>query len=131
MLSQVYMTVVPSKRQLEQQRARLAQQAPDLTQVLRGSLFERTRRCGVPSCHCATGEGHPVVCVGVTMARGKSVQVTVPFELVPVVRQWTENYRRVWELIEEVSAVNRELLRERLVESAEATARKRSHKRSG
>jgi hypothetical protein len=42
-----------------------------------------------------------------------------------------ENYRRVWELIEEVSAVNRELLRERLVEPAEGTARTRSRKRSG
>jgi hypothetical protein len=125
------MTVVASKRQLEQQRARLAQQAPDLTQVLRGSLFERTRRCGVPTCHCATGDGHPVVCVGVMMPGGKSMQVTVPLELVPVVRQWTENYRRVWELIEEVSSVNRELLRERLVEPAEGTARKRSSKRPG
>jgi hypothetical protein len=125
------MTVVASKRQLEQQRARLAQQAPDLTQVLRGSLFERTRRCGVPTCHCATGDGHSVVCVGVMMPGGKSMQVTVPLELVPVVRQWTENYRRVWQLIEEVSSVNRELLRERLVEPAEGTARKRSRKRPG
>lgn len=125
------MTVVARRRQLEKQRARLAEQAPDLTQVLRGSLFERTRRCGVATCHCANGDGHPVVCVGVTMPGGKSVQVTVPSELVPVVRQWTENYRRVWELIEGVSAVNRELLRERLVEPAEATARKGSSTRSG
>lgn len=124
------MTVMSSRRRLEQQRARLAEQAPDLTQVLRGSLFERTRRCGVPTCHCATGGGHPVVCVGVTMPGGKSLQVTVPSELVPVVRQWTENYRRVWELIEEVSAVNRELLRGRLVEPAEGTARKRGSRRS-
>ena len=125
------MTVVARRRQLEQQRARLAQQAPDLTQVLRGSMFERSRRCGVVTCHCASGDGHPVVCVGVTMPGGKNVQVTVPSELVPVVRQWTENYRRVWELIEGVSAVNRELLRERLVEPAEATARKGISTRSG
>jgi hypothetical protein len=125
------MTAVARKRQLEQQRARLAEQAPDLTQVLRGSLFERTRRCGVATCHCASGDGHPVVCVGVTMPGGKSVQVTVPSELVPVVRQWTENYRRVWELIEGVSAVNRELLRERLVEPAEEIARKGRSTRSG
>jgi hypothetical protein len=125
------MTVMARKRQLEQQRARLAEQTPDLTQVLRGSLFERTRRCGVSTCHCASGDGHPVVCVGVTMPGGKSVQVTVPSDLVPVVREWTENYRRVWELIEGVSAVNRELLRERLVEPAEAKARKGRSTRSG
>lgn len=120
-----------TKRQLEQQRARHAQAAPDLTQVLRGSLFERTRRCGVPSCHCASGDGHPVVCVGVTLPGGKNVQVTVPPELFPVVRHWTENYRRLWELIEDVSAINRELLRGRLLDPSAATAAgKRRSKRA-
>jgi hypothetical protein len=65
------------------------------------------------------------------MPGGKGMQVTVPSELVPVVRQWTENYRRVWELIEEVPAVNRELLRERQVKPAEGTARTWSRQRSG
>jgi len=125
------MSVMATKEQLEQRRARRAQAAPDLTQVLRGSLFERTRRCGVPSCHCATGQGHPVTCVGVALPGGKNVQVTVPPELVPVVRQWTENYRNLWQLIEDVSATNRELLRARLVASPPTTAgRKRKIKRS-
>jgi hypothetical protein len=120
-----------TRRQLEQQRARRAQAAPDLTQVLRGSLFERTRRCGEPSCHCASGTGHSVVCVGVALPGGKNVQVTVPSELVPVVREWTENYTKLWELIEDVSAVNRELLRGRLVEPIPgATARKRTKRSS-
>jgi hypothetical protein len=120
-----------TKKQLEQQRARLEQSSPDLTQVLRGSLFERRRRCGVPTCHCATGTGHPVVCVGVALPGGKNVQVTVPRELLPVVRQWTENYRQLWEVIEGVSAVNRELLRRRLLgPPAGTSARKRRRKRS-
>lgn len=120
---------MPTKQQLEQRRARRAREVPDFTQVLRGSLFERRRRCGVPSCHCVTGNGHPVVCVGVTLPGGKNVQVTVPPELMPVVRQWTENYRRLWELVEDVSAINRELLRGRLVGPA-TTVRKRRSKRS-
>jgi len=105
-----------TRNQLEQRRARLIKSAPDLTQLLRGSLFERRTRCGVPSCHCASGEGHPVTCVGVAMSGGKNVQVTVPPDLVPLVRQWTENYKKLWQLIEDISAVNRELLRERLLD---------------
>jgi hypothetical protein len=107
---------MPTRQQLEQRRARHGQSAPDLTQLLRGSLFQRRTRCGRPTCHCATGEGHSVTCVGVTLAGGKNVQVTVPPELLPIVRQWTENYKKLWRLIEDVSAINRELLRGRLMD---------------
>jgi hypothetical protein len=119
-----------TRRQLEQQRTRYLRSAPDLTQLLRGSLFERRTRCGKPSCHCATGQGHLVVCVGVTLPGGKNIQVTVPPELAPVVRHWTENYKKLWQLIEGVSA-NRELLRRRLVDATAATAvRQRRSRRS-
>jgi hypothetical protein len=108
--------MMPTRRQLEQSRTRRIESAPDLTQVLRGSLFERRTRCGGLNCHCATGQGHPVTCVGVALPGGKNVQVTVPPELVPVVRQWTENYKKLWQMIEDVSSINRELLRGRLLD---------------
>jgi len=119
---------MPTRRQLEQSRTRRAKKAPDLTQVLRGSLFERRTRCGQPTCHCAADEGHAMTCVGVALPGGKNVQVTVPPELVPVVRQWTENYKNLWQLIEDVSAINRELLRGRLLDppSPGAAAGKRA-----
>ena len=104
------------RESLEQKRHRLAASLPPLEQVLRGSLFRRFRRCGKPSCHCAQGQGHPVVCVGVSSAEGKTVQVSVPAELVPVARAWVRNYQRLWQHIEQVSALNRELLRLRWVD---------------
>lgn len=107
---------MPTRRQLEKSRTRRIKSAPDLTQVLRGSLFERRTRCGGLNCHCATGQGHPVTCVGVALPGGKNVQVTVPPELVPVVRRWTENYKKLWQMIEDVSSINRELLRGRLLD---------------
>lgn len=106
---------MPTRRQLEQSRSRRIKSAPDLTQVLRGSLFERRTRCGGPTCHCATGQGHPVTCVGVALPGGKNIQVTVPPGLLAIVRQWTENYKKLWQMIEDVSAINRELLRRRLL----------------
>lgn len=59
-----------------------------------------------------------MTCVGVALPGGKNVQVTVPPELVPVVRGWTENYKKLWQVIEDVSAINRDLLRERLLDPA-------------
>ena len=118
------------RRELERQRDRFAKEVPDLTQVLRGSLFERKRRCGVPTCHCATGDGHPTVVVGVTMGRGKTIQVTVPPELVPTVRRWTETYRTLTEIIERISTANRELLRLRLVDPADMQVPRKLGKRS-
>jgi hypothetical protein len=104
-----------TRKQLEQRRAQLVRQAPELEHLLRGTLFERTRRCGRPTCHCAEGEGHRTSYVGVTLAVGKTEQVTVPADLLPVASEWIENYKRLCTLIEEVSAINRELLRRRLL----------------
>jgi hypothetical protein len=98
---------------LERRRQRLLRSLPPLKEILRGSLFERVRRCGKPGCHCAEGEGHPSFYVGVSFPGGKTTQVSIPRELVPVAREWIRNYERLWKFIEEISEVNRELLRER------------------
>lgn len=113
--------------QLHARRRKLARQAPDLAQIVRGSLFERTRRCGRPSCHCADDRGHTTTYLGVTLAGGKSVQITVPDEWLPVVKTWTDNYARLVQLIEEVSVVNRQLLRERLLGEPEQQPRHSAH----
>lgn len=113
-----------TRSQLHTRRRKLAQQAPDLAQLVRGSLFERTRRCGQPTCHCADGPGHTTTYLGVTLAGGKSVQITVPDEWLPIVKTWTENYARLAQITEEISAVNRELLRERLLGEPEQRPRR-------
>jgi Family of unknown function (DUF6788) len=125
-----------TRKQLEQRRAQLVRQAPKLEYLLRGTLFERTRRCGRPTCHCAVGEGHRTSYVGVTLAAGKVEQVTIPGELLPVASEWTENYKRLWTLIEEVSAINRELLRRRLLVGEDgrtdgSPSRKKAGKKAG
>lgn len=90
---------------------------PPFAEVLRGSFFERSVRCGKPSCRCASGEGHRRAYVGVTFAGGRTEQITVPRELIPLARRWVANYQRWWRAIERVSEVNRRLLRERLLDS--------------
>lgn len=104
--------------ELDRERRRLAQTLPPLHEVLRASLFERSRRCGKPNCHCADPEdpGHPVVCVSLLLPDGKPSQVSVPRTLVPVAEAWVENARYWLDAIEKISAINHELLRRRWVE---------------
>ena len=94
-------------------RARLRQALPPLDEVLRGTLLDRVIRCGKATCHCATGPGHPITCVTVSLANRRTQQVTVPREWRATVRRWIANYQRYWQAIEAISAINRQLLQRR------------------
>jgi len=98
---------------LVRRRARVRQALPLLDEVLRGTLLDRVIRCGKPTCHCATGPGHPITCVTVSLTHGRTQQVTVPRAWRATVRRWIANYQRYWQAIETISALNRQLLRQR------------------
>lgn len=100
-------------KQIQQRIDTLLRTLPPFHEVLRGSLLKRSVRCGKPSCRCAEGPGHPVTYLSVTFAGGRTEQVTVPKNLVPLVRRWVSNYRRWLRVMERVSAMNRDLLRQR------------------
>lgn len=96
-------------------RARLLRKLPDLREILRGSLVERYRRCGRASCRCARkgDPGHgPAWYLMVTVGPGKTAQVYVPQQHREQVEEWIENFRVTRETLEEISTVNRRLLKE-------------------
>lgn len=104
---------------LNRKRDRILRELPPLSEMVRGSLIERYLRCGKASCHCADrkDKGHRAFYLTVSFAAGHTEQVTVPVSLVPVVRRWVKNYDRWWKAVEDVSSINRELLRRRLLET--------------
>ncbi len=108
---------------LERRRDAVLTSLPPFSEILRGSFFERNIRCGKPSCRCASGEGHPRAYLGVTLAGGRTEQITVPRDLMALVRRWVANYQRWWRAIERVSQINRRLLRERWLTSSKAGPR--------
>lgn len=105
-----------AKKALLLRRRRATQQLPPFDEIVRGSLLERSIRCGKPTCRCAKGEGHHTFYLTVSFARGRTEQVTIPPLLVPKIRRWLANYQDLWRALEEISAVNRELLRKRWLE---------------
>lgn len=100
---------------LRRRKQRIRAGLPPFGELLRGSFYERSIRCGKPACHCARGEGHPVAYLSVTLPGPRTEQVTVPPHLRPLVRRWVANYLRWWRAIEHVSTLNRGLLRRRLL----------------
>lgn len=106
----------PTKRLLEQRQI-LTSGLPSFAEIVRGSLVTRYRRCGKPTCHCVKSRGHgPAHYLVVTLKPGKTEQILLSEEMLPVARQFLNNYKRWWATLEKVSAVNRRLLRLRAAE---------------
>lgn len=79
---------------------------PDL---LPGSLAQTHRRCGKPTCHCATGEGHPIWFLTFMVGGRKRVE-RIPEEWVEDVRRRVEAGRAFKQAVAEVFAANAQLL---------------------
>jgi hypothetical protein len=108
-----------TKRLLARREA-LASGLPPFEEMVRGSLVTRYRRCGKANCHCATTEGHgPAPYLVVTLQAGKTEQILLSKEMLPVARRFLDNYNRWRAALEKVSAVNRRLLRLRVAELVE------------
>lgn len=82
-------------------RSRIAQLTTS-ERLLRGSLSERSGKCGKPNCHCAAGEGHPSLYLVQSQA-GKSRQWCVPKALHDPVRRAVGEYQQIQRLLDEVS----------------------------
>jgi hypothetical protein len=82
-------------------RSRIAQLTTG-ERFLRGSLSERSGKCGKPNCHCAAGAGHPSLYLVQSQA-GKARQWCVPKTLQDPVRQAVGGYQEIQRLLDEVS----------------------------
>jgi hypothetical protein len=106
-------------------REKLLLRLPVTGEILRGSLLERTIRNHARGCaKCASGEGHRMSVLTVTYPGGRTRQLSLRSEMVPVVRRWLENYQRLKEGVEAICEINHELLR-----PEEKAARSRSKRR--
>ena len=97
---------------LRQRRQGLAKRLPPVEETLRGSLVERYLSCGNPACKCARGQRHgPVWYLTVTLGPGRTTGGIVAAEQLDQVRRWIGNYYQMKAHLEEISSINRELLR--------------------
>ena len=80
--------------------------------VIHGTLVRRQRVCGKPNCRCAKGHLHASLYLVVTEA-GKGRQLYVPKPWEAVVREWIDNYDKARRLLEELSGLHWDKIRQR------------------
>lgn len=80
--------------------------------VIHGSLITRRRVCGKGNCRCAKGQLHESLYLVVTEA-GKGRQMYVPRRWEAAVRQWIEQYAQARRLLDELSGVHWDKVRQR------------------
>jgi hypothetical protein len=98
------------RRRLEQQRAALLARLHALPNLMRGSVYERLRKCGRASCACAQGgPKHPTRQLTVTLG-GATRSRYVRLEEMAQVRALIATYEELWALVNELTAVNLALL---------------------
>lgn len=103
-----------SSSALRKRRQLLLRKFPPLDAVLRGSLIERYKRCGKPGCKCAEGPGHgPKYYLSVSFPGERPQMDYVPQDNLETTRTLLANFHQVRTALEELCAINRELLRRR------------------
>ena len=100
-----------TREQAARKRDKLAAQLSSASEVLRGSLLQRTTHHSSGCLKCAGGEGHPLWVLTVGYPGGKTRQVSLRPEQVPQVRKAIKDYRDFKQTLEAISELNQFLLR--------------------
>ena len=70
--------------------------------VLAASLVTIRRACGNPNCRCARGRKHPGHYL-TWKVKAKTHTAYVPVDLLPQVKQWTQEHRRIKNLVAQIT----------------------------
>jgi len=99
----------PRASRLRQRKFELLRRFQLPADLLPDSLSVSHTRCGKPTCHCASGPGHPAWSL-TFMVQGKKRVERIPKEWVDEVRRRVEAGREFQDALKEVLAANAELL---------------------
>lgn len=100
-----------TREQAIRKRQMLAAQLSSPSEVLRGSLLQRTIHHSSGCLKCARGEGHPLWVLTVGYPGGKTRQVSLHPDQIPEVRKAIQQYRKFKQSLEAISELNQFLLR--------------------
>ena len=98
----------PREREIRSRLAQLISRAA----VTRGNLSEREKICGKATCRCAAGTKHQALYL-VASEKGKLRQLFIPKKLESQARESVEDYQKIRELLEELSQIYWQRLKDR------------------
>ena len=106
--------MIPKGKMSSQERRLRSALAKLLSQqgLIHGTLSLRQRVCGKPNCKCASGQKHDGLYL-LVRHEGAVRQIYVPRDRREAVRQWVENYRKARELMDELSDIYEDQVRDK------------------
>jgi hypothetical protein len=111
------------ERHARSQLAQLITQEP----FLRGSLVERARSCGKPTCRCQQGQLHRSLYLAVRH-KDRRALLYVPRALEDTVRQWVQNGRRLHQQLQALNQQQLDQLLQRKQQLAEQRAKAKTQR---
>ncbi|HVB02735.1 MAG TPA: DUF6788 family protein [Chitinophagaceae bacterium] len=82
--------------------------------ILRGSLIVTYKKCGKPGCKCQTGKGHgPKHSITINFPKRKPQNDYIPLHYVTQVKHYLSSYRQFKDVLEQICAINREIIKRR------------------
>lgn len=99
----------PEAARLRQRKHELVRRYGIPENAVGGSLSLTHRRCGKPTCHCATGKGHPMWSL-TFMVDGKKHVERIPDDWVKEIKPLVEKGKETKAAVGEILAVNAQLL---------------------
>lgn len=105
-------------QKLKRRRKTLEKTLAGLGPLMRGSVVELATTCGNPNCRCARGDKHKKLYYSMSR-KGKTTLVYLGKGRATLARQYSDNYKRLLAIVDEMTTINIQLLR------ASATAAKR------
>lgn len=101
-----------SDDRLRQKRKRVGKRLPAAEETIRGSITERYIECGKAGCRCHKEGGHgPYYYFVVTKGVGKTISFKLPSSSKTEAEKWVRNYKKLKKGLEEISDINREILK--------------------
>jgi hypothetical protein len=97
---------VGAKRRLAVLRKQIGRIGP----VMRGSVVTLGSKCGNPRCRCAQGEKHQQYYFSVTK-EGKTKLIFLGKTRLDIATEYANNYRKLMDITEEMSDINRVLIK--------------------
>jgi len=103
-------------QQLKRRKQTLEQRLGSLTPLMRGTVVELATTCGHATCRCAQGgEKHKKLYFSVS-AKGKTKLIYLGKERGALAKRYVDNYKALAELIDEMTRINMDLLRQNALE---------------
>jgi len=109
-------------KKLVNERSQLLEELKSLTQILHGSWVERYSVCSRKNCKCHKGERHGPRHYLVINENGRQRQKYIPNSLVESAQKGVQQYQRSTEIVDRITSINLELIKERKYEPDEKTS---------